>query len=65
MTLSELETDTRNICTSKNYKKEVKLVERVFNPAWKILAQLLNEEVSEPKTDTRNICTSENYKKKV
>ena len=60
---SQLETGTRNICTSENYKKEVKWVNPVFNQVWKILAQLHNEGLIEPKTNTRIICTSENYKK--
>jgi hypothetical protein len=37
---------------------EIKWVEVVFTPAWKILAELPNEEVGERETDARNICTS-------
>ena len=60
---SELNTDSKNIYTSKNFKKEVECVKTVFNP--KILSELPIEEVSEPETDTRITRMSRNYKKEV
>jgi hypothetical protein len=50
---------------SDDFKKKVKCVEPVFEPAQKILAELPNKSVSQPETDTRIISTSKIYKKEV